>query len=382
MIKKIVFITTYPLSEPVVKNRLTPFIDVALDSGLEVTLISPAGGCYARQSLNNFNHITVSSPPGSPVFFITRAAKEIVLCLKIVQKIPSNTDVVFVTIPSMFLLFAYKFKCPTRVEVLDVRDLTWEYLSERSFALRCFKRGFRYLAAYRIAKFDLVSVTNEHEKNYVLSLDKISEHNVLMCTNGISKIQYHALEKAVNVSQSRHKKRPVVAYIGNVGVAQNITTFVTAAKQLPGIDFKIIGGGNELNNIKTLSKNMPNFQVLGRVSWDRIPSYYANADLLWAQLTPDFSGAMPSKLYEYITAGKPIVYGGEGQALSVLKRFVGIQVIESADVEVLVSSILYGLDRGISNIEVLHNREIIVSDYIRETSVLKTFEMVLNKSQP
>ena len=129
-----------------------------------------------------------------------------------------------------------------------------------------------------------------------------------MLPNGVSKEQFDRL----SILKQSKSERPAVCYIGNIGLAQNLTLLVDVAIRCPEADFLIVGGGNDFNRVLRYAKdkNAKNVLLTGRVSWDIIPSYYERADILFAQLGFDYQGAMPSKLYEYLASGKFIVYGG------------------------------------------------------------------------
>ena len=49
---------------------------------------------------------------------------------------------------------------------------------------------------------------------------------------------------------------------------------------------------------------------------------YTDSDILYAQLKKEFEGAVPSKLYEYLSTGKFIIYGGLGEALNLLENLI------------------------------------------------------------
>src|SRR5690606_2470613 len=130
--------------------------------------------------------------------------------------------------------------------------------------------------------------------------------------NGVAKYQFQALsslDTCITSPQREHNKRPVISYIGNVGLAQDLTTFVQAARRLPHIEFNIVGTGTDFKRIEEEVKRhaTPNINLWGSVSWEEIPGVYTISDILYAQLTYDYSRAMPSKLYEYLSTGRFII---------------------------------------------------------------------------
>jgi len=371
--RKIVFVSTYSLAEPVLSNRLTPFIDLALDRGLSVVLVNPIGGGYHRAQDVNFSHVTIDIPQANRGNFFLRSLREIDLARRVLSQLPKSSDVVFVTIPSMFLLFIFK-GFGDSIKVLDVRDLTWEYLSDTSILTRLAKNLFRLLAQLKFPRFDFYCVTNSSEQKYLVQRIEINPEKVIQCSNGITREQFERLCMVDYDTSSEISKPPRVTYIGNVGLAQNIVTLVEAAKQLPDVDFYVVGGGSDQARIEEAARQVPNFVITGRVDWSAIPATYQQADILWAQLTPEFSGAVPSKIYEYLATGKTVIYGGLGETVSVISEFRGVKVVEPNNVIELVSAIKKVINSNEYCQLNLSNRQIIKDKYLRETSVERFYQ--------
>ena len=374
---QIVFLSTYSLNEPVLKNRVAPFIDLALERGLSVTLVNPVGGKYQNSSHPKFHHKTVDTPQANRGNFFFRTMRELILARKILKNAPKDVDILFVTIPSMFLLFFFS-SSRAKFSILDVRDLTWEYLSDKSFISRLAKRVFGFLAKLKISNFHYYSVTNEAERSYLTNQLDVDSEKIVSCPNGISAQQFKQVSSFSNNNSSSVGKRPTVLYVGNVGVAQNLLTLIEAAKLLPNVDFIIVGSGSDVQNISAAAKGVKNMHMRGRVDWSEIPAIYQKADILWAQLTPDFSGAVPSKLYEYLATGKPVIYGGVGEAVSVVSEFDGVYIVPPDESKELVSCIRNVVSAPSGFQLSLNNRKKIEEKYIREKSVEKFYNNILN----
>ena len=90
------------------------------------------------------------------------------------------------------------------------------------------------------------------------------------------------------------KTRLSVAYIGNVGIAQNLRYLEDAAEKLPNVIFYIVGDGTDYKSLVKYAegKHVPNLTMTGRLGWDEIKEIYFRAHVLYAQLMPDFDMAM------------------------------------------------------------------------------------------
>ena len=115
-------------------------------------------------------------------------------------------------------------------------------------------------------------------------------------------------------------------------------------------------------------------RFLGNVNWAGVLGCYQASDILYAQLKKDFSGAMPSKLYQYLCSRRFVLYGGGEQAVSTLKKFKNNMVIEPDDVEELVLAIKYIKKLKYDEQGFQENLNTIESEYIREMNVKKILE--------
>lgn len=281
-----------------------------------------------------------------------------------------------VSSPSMFLLILSNLKIsPT---ILDIRDLTWEYLPDSSFIYRFVKFGLRILARSAIRNADIVLVTNEKEYQYVdLALvPKLKNVPVRIVRNGISLSRFEAISK---LPDNRDLESPVLLYVGNVGIAQNLTTIIDVANQFPSVRVLIIGEGRDLDRVKQHSEKClaDNITFVGGVPWEALKEYYSQASILYAQITSNYDSAIPSKLYEYLSVGVPIIYAGKGVAVDFLSEFDDVKVVEPENPEALSGAIKFFLER-IRLPRNFRNSYIIQDKYQRESQVRNISDLVFD----
>lgn len=362
---KISIVTSAPLTEPVVRNRLFPFFEVFQQHGYKVRCICPQSDFNVEHLPEGVTLEQVVIDFVKPRSFVKRALKEAKDASSLLDRAKALGDEqVLVTIPSMFLALFAPIYLRKTVPLIDIRDLSWEYLAENFLIQRLAKRLFRIWFKHSIGFFKLVAATNETEVAYIRNLDK--KIDPLLITNGIRRQQFQQLQNTLPSAE----KKLTVAYIGNVGLAQRLDTLVEAARRLPEIQFNIVGSGIDESRVRDLIKRyrLENVEMTGRVSWECVLKYYDSAHYLYAQLAPEFSGAMPSKLYEYLSTGKSVIYGGCGQAVEILNQFDGCHVIKPCDPAVLAEKLLElheGIDRQVLFVT---NREVIEKKYVRENA--------------
>lgn len=134
-------------------------------------------------------------------------------------------------------------------------------------------------------------------------------------------------DPGVEREQRTEREGPVegtIIYTGNIGHAQDLERCIEALQHLPeSVDLRLVGGGD---SVPTLRERAAELDLLDRVEFygsvphSEIPSLLAEASIGLAPLRDDeeLAYAMPSKVYEYLGHGLPVVATGRGE----LERFV------------------------------------------------------------
>jgi glycosyltransferase involved in cell wall biosynthesis len=138
-----------------------------------------------------------------------------------------------------------------------------------------------------------------------------------------------------------------VIYCGTVGMAQGVGTVIDAATELrrSGTDaeFLIVGDGAEREELAGLAheRGLDSVRFLGRVDRDRVPELLGGADMAVLSLRdlPLFEDALPSKLLEYMAAGRPVVASAAGDVARLLERSQGGIASKPGDAAGLAQSI-------------------------------------------
>jgi colanic acid biosynthesis glycosyl transferase WcaI len=114
-----------------------------------------------------------------------------------------------------------------------------------------------------------------------------------------------------------------VLYAGTVGMAQGLGTLVEAAAQVEAglVEVTIAGAGAELAEVRAAAASVANVRVLGPVNPDAVPALHAEADVVAVLLRdrPIFRGALPTKLFEAMAAGRPVVLSAAGESAELVE---------------------------------------------------------------
>ncbi len=366
MSKVVQIVTSYSLDgEPVIKNRLIPYIKVLTDNGYFVSVVSPDNEEFKLDGIS-FRHILSPDKTTKPREFIKRFIFEAKQSYRLISLAKTDKeDVRLITIPSMFLLF-FAFLFPKNKFHIDLRDITWEYLPEQGLINKLGKLLFRKLAQLNLARASSINVTNDSEFRYLKENLELTVF-ISKVPNGVGLEQFESLSK-LNIEQH---DRPVFAYIGNVGIAQELDILIKIAKRVPEVDFYIVGAGTDFYRVEEALKQeeLVNLTMTGRLSWEEVLEIYERVNILYAQLSPDFSSAVPSKLYEYLSTGKYIIYGGGAQAESTLSDFEHNKVIPPCNEMALYNALNETLENEIYLKLCESNKQLIAKNFIREHAI-------------
>lgn len=116
----------------------------------------------------------------------------------------------------------------------------------------------------------------------------------------------------------------VIAYTGLLGIAQGIAGICRhiAFTEL-NAEFHIYGEGSERADIEEYIKDHPGCGVIyhGSVKRTDIPAILSGADVTLIPLIKSIKGAVPSKIYESMAAGVPIIFSGGGEGADIVNTY-------------------------------------------------------------
>lgn len=161
---------------------------------------------------------------------------------------------------------------------------------------------------------------------------RINNNNVTFLPNGISP------EVILSENQRRDARWEtrrrfgigngfVVGYTGLHGLAQGLDTILEAAKILkaePEISFALVGDGPEKERLMACAQKLglTNVRFYPPQPAADMPKVFSALDVAIIPLRrhPVFRGVLPSKLFESMGAGLPVILSGEGEAAELVER--------------------------------------------------------------
>jgi glycosyltransferase involved in cell wall biosynthesis len=141
------------------------------------------------------------------------------------------------------------------------------------------------------------------------------KQNVWLLRNGVDTARF-----ADEVGTERSNK---IVYAGLLGIAQGILSIIENVnfREL-GMEFHIFGSGNEKEEIEKFLAVHPDRGVVyrGVLGRDDIPHTLARYDATLVALVKNIYGAVPSKIYEAMAAGLPILFSGVGEGARIVRE--------------------------------------------------------------
>jgi len=189
------------------------------------------------------------------------------------------------------------------------------------------------LAAYRAA--DAVVVVSEGFRADLLRRG-VPAAKVYTIRNGVDLARFDASlapDDAVRARLGAGPGESLVLYLGAHGISQGLPAVADVAALLrqDPVHFAFVGEGADKLRLqdRVAELNLDNVTLLPAVPRDEVPALLAAADVCLVPLrdVPLFSTFIPSKLFEYLAAGKAVVGSVRGEPAAILRE-AGAVVVE------------------------------------------------------
>ncbi len=168
---------------------------------------------------------------------------------------------------------------------------------------------FRLLVSNR----NLISlvVITEALKNYYTSRYDLGE-KIHVAPDAASR------QNGTPIDEILHENRQQVGYVGHLYEGKGVKLIISLAREEPDVDFHIVGGtDDDIKTWRSRAEDVPNLKFHGHVPPARVGDYLASFDVVLAPYQRKVQGAggetelskwmSPLKIFEYMSAGKPIV---------------------------------------------------------------------------
>jgi glycosyltransferase involved in cell wall biosynthesis len=153
-----------------------------------------------------------------------------------------------------------------------------------------------------------------------------------------------------NALQDRLQGKKILLFVGTFGRSYELSLLVRAARLLAAKGqteeiFVLAGTGEQFETLQKETAGLPNVVLTG---WLNAAEIQTLLDRAWAGMVPcrSVSGAMPNKVFEYLSAGVPLISSLEGEMAQHIERHGLGFSYRPGDLEELCGRIETILDRS------------------------------------
>lgn len=175
----------------------------------------------------------------------------------------------------------------------------------------------------------VISVTHAFRSSLISR--GVSGHKIHVVTNGVDVGRFLPREKDSQlIDQHGLYGKVVVGYIGTHGLAHSLDTILDAAKTLKiavdGDRFRFLLLGDGANKAalrqRSLAEGLDNVIFVDSVPREQVVRYWSLLDVSIIHLKKDelFTTVIPSKLFECMAMGIPVLHGVQGESAGIVKR--------------------------------------------------------------
>jgi len=185
-------------------------------------------------------------------------------------------------------------------------------------------RRLEYRLYHRAAK--IVSVTHAFKR--ILVANGIPQERIAVIRNGVDLEAFVPGPKPVELARRLGLEgKFVAAYVGTIGMAHGLDTLLSAVERLKDrkdLAFVLVGTGAERTRLEEDAKRrgLDNVIFVGTVGKEEVKRYWRLCDVALVLLRDVslFQHVIPSKIFEAMGTGRPIILGVRGESLELVQE--------------------------------------------------------------
>jgi glycosyltransferase involved in cell wall biosynthesis len=212
--------------------------------------------------------------------------------------------------------------------VFELRDLWPDSIvavgaMREGHVLRMLRR-LEYRLYHRAAK--IVSVTDAFKR--ILVANGVPREKIAVVRNGVDLKAFAVGAKPVDLARSLGVEgKFVAAYVGTIGMAHGLDSLLSAAERLRDrgdLAFVLVGAGAERARLEEDARNrgLNNVLFAGPVDKEKVKRFWRLCDVALVLLkdVAVFRHVIPSKMFEAMGTGRPIILGVSGESRELLQE--------------------------------------------------------------
>lgn len=220
--------------------------------------------------------------------------------------------------------------------IFNVSDL-WP-LSAKELGVIGEGRVYRFLEKIESFLYRKATLCMGQSEEIVKYMEKRGATKTYLFRNGVDPSRF------ANLEPQKPKDKFVIVYAGLLGYAQGVADICKNINfEELGAEFHIYGAGGEQEQIESFITDNPNNGIVfhGSVKREDVPIVLSQANATLIPLVKHIFGAVPSKIYESMAAGLPILFSGEGEGQTIIEENDLGWVSKAQDYEAMKNNIKY-----------------------------------------
>jgi colanic acid biosynthesis glycosyl transferase WcaI len=186
----------------------------------------------------------------------------------------------------------------------------------------------------------------------------VPSNKISFISNYADESIYYPQDKDKKLQQKLgiQKSDIIIIYAGNIGQPQRVDVLVDSMKLIkhrPEIKLFIIGDGHNKKSLQQscLNERIESIIFLDQMSSEDVNRYYSIADALFIQLEDQliWTDTIPSKIYAYMLAGRPIIAAIKGDGADIVSASQGGYICEPCNARAIAYCILSIADMSIED---------------------------------
>ncbi|MGY9038347.1 MAG: glycosyltransferase family 4 protein [Rhodobacterales bacterium] len=192
----------------------------------------------------------------------------------------------------------------------------------------------------------IIAVTDSFKRNLVER--QISEAKIHVVTNGVDLARFSPQDKdPILLRELELNGKFVAGYVGTHGMAHALETLVEAAEllkldpELTDVVILMMGDGANRNSLMEQAKHLDNIIFLESVSKEDVARRWSllDASIIHLKKSDLFKTVIPSKMFECMAMGIPILHGVEGESAEIIEHYNTGLLFEPENAQALCSAL-------------------------------------------
>lgn len=328
---RLLFLTdSFRPSRSACANRACVLVDAMIETGIDVQVLASSDSLLGAPE--------GYEKPGNVTFFETFPLQEKTLVNRLKnnfggQRASVKTaegmgdfDVVVCTTPPLLLTTsAMKIaKSKGARLVLDVRDVWPDVAYEMGTFTPSspYGRFFAHIAKRGFKSADMVSTVSAGKVEKLKG--RVSAGSAVeLVPNGIDESFVENTEDPAIAERFDLGRGPICCYVGNIGLAQGLGTLLDIAAVRPAVRFLLFGRGADKKALeeRAVAEGIANVEFCGSVDARGVYTVLKHSALSFVPLVSSrLRDSIPTKLYECISCGCPVLLAAQGDSVDLLEE--------------------------------------------------------------